>query len=155
MSDGVDHAQVRANPPVLTLAHILAAFLLQWLLPLPWPVPAFIRLLGGLLVVGGLAVAFGAVRAFSRVPTTLHPHGTVTAVVTSGPYRFSRNPIYISYICMLAGFPLALNSYWGAILSPLLVLLLDRLVIRYEEAYLESKFGQVYRDYKSRVRRWL
>ena len=155
MSAAADHAQVRINPPVLTLVHILAAFLLQWLLPLPLPAPAFIRVLGVLLVLGSLALAFSAVRQFSRVPTTLHPHAPVTAVVTGGPYRFSRNPIYVCYVCLLVGFPLALNSYWGAVLSPLLVLLLTRLVIQYEEAYLERQFGQVYLDYKSRVRRWL
>lgn len=155
MSEAADHAQVRINPPLLTLIHIAAAFLLQWLLPLPLPLPAFIRVLGGVLVIGSLALAFSAVRQFSRVHTTLHPHGPVTSVVTSGPYRFTRNPIYVCYVCLLIGFPLALNSYWGVMLSPLLVLLLDRLVIQHEEAYLERKFGRVYLDYKSRVRRWL
>jgi protein-S-isoprenylcysteine O-methyltransferase Ste14 len=155
MSEAMDHAQVRTHPPGLTLVHILAAFLLEWLAPLPFPLPMFIRALGGLLVLGGVSLAVSAVRQFNLVHTTLDPHGAVTFVVTRGPYRFTRNPIYVSYVCMLIGFPLALNTYWGLVLSPLLVLLLDRLVIQYEEAYLERKFGGVYLNYKSKARRWL
>jgi len=155
MTEADDHPHSRVHPPILTLVHLAAAFLLQWLLPLALPLPVFIRGLGGLLALGGLALAVAAVRQFNLAHTTLDPHGAVTSIVTSGPYRFSRNPIYVSYVCLLIGFPLALNSAWGVLLSPLLVLLLDRLVIQYEEAYLQRQFAQVYLDYKSRVRRWL
>jgi protein-S-isoprenylcysteine O-methyltransferase Ste14 len=87
--------------------------------------------------------------------TTLDPHGSVTEIVTNGPYRFSRNPIYLGFVCFLVGFTFIFRTYWGLILSPVLIILLYQLVIKYEEAYLEQKFGEVYTNYKSRVRRWL
>jgi protein-S-isoprenylcysteine O-methyltransferase Ste14 len=90
-----------------------------------------------------------------RAQTTLDPHGSVSTIVTSGPYRFSRNPIYLGFLCLLIGFPFIFRNYWGLILSPLLIVLMNTLVIQHEEAYLEKKFGEAYTGYKSRVRRWL
>jgi len=95
------------------------------------------------------------VSQFGRMHTTLDPHGSVSAVVTSGPYRFSRNPIYFGFLCTLIGLPLALGNVWGVVLSPLLMVSMYQLVIKHEEAYLEKKFKDVYTSYKSRVRRWL
>ena len=150
-----DHAEVRIPPPVLTFLHILAAFLLDWLIPLPNRSSQSLTWLGILLVLIGLMLGFLAVRQFILAHTTLDPHGSVSAIVTEGPYRLSRNPIYLGFVCMLIGIPLAFGTYWGVILSPLLVMLMNSLVIKYEEAYLEKKFGDQYTSYKSRVRRWL
>ena len=108
-----------------------------------------------MLVFAGLGFAFSAVSQFGKVRTTLDPHGSVSAIVTSGPYRFSRNPIYLGFVLTLIGLPLALGNAWGVVLSPLLMVSLYRLVIKHEEAYLEGKFKDVYSSYKSRVRRWL
>jgi protein-S-isoprenylcysteine O-methyltransferase Ste14 len=151
----MDHADVKIAPPVLTLIHIIAAFVLDWLIPLPAAMPRAVTWLGIFLVILGLMLAFSAVRQFINTHTTLDPHGSVTALVTDGPYRFSRNPIYLGFICTLIGIPLAFGTYWGILLSPLLILLMNQLVIRYEETYLERKFGNAYTSYKSRVRRWL
>jgi protein-S-isoprenylcysteine O-methyltransferase Ste14 len=90
-----------------------------------------------------------------KVRTTLDPHGSVTEIVTSGPYRFSRNPIYLGFVLLLIGFSFAFRTYWGVLLSPVLTASLYQLVIKHEEAYLEKKFGDRYTSYKSRVRRWL
>ncbi len=90
-----------------------------------------------------------------KARTTLDPHGSVSEIVTSGPYRFSRNPIYLGFVCLLIGFPFIFRTYWGLILSPLFIVLMNTLVIRHEEAYLEQKFKGVYTSYQSRVRRWL
>jgi protein-S-isoprenylcysteine O-methyltransferase Ste14 len=111
--------------------------------------------MGYILVFSGLVFAFSAVGQFGKLHTTLDPHGSVSAIVTSGPYRFSRNPIYLGFVCTLIGLPLALGNYWGAVLGPLLMLFIYQLVIKYEEIYLEEKFKDVYTSYKSRVRRWL
>ena len=150
-----DHANVKIHPPVLTLLLVAVALLLNWLVPFPAALPQILKILGIVFVLAGLTLAFLAVRQFGLAHTTLDPHGAVTTVVSSGPYRFSRNPIYVGYICALIGLPLALGTYWGAVLSLLLVVGLNTLVIRYEEAYLENKFGDVYTGYRSRVRRWL
>ena len=156
MSQGsVDHAAVRIHPPVLLLIHIFIAFLLNWLLPLPFRFPGILVWFGYALILIGTGLAASAARQLMRAHTTLDPHGSVTEVVREGPYRFSRNPIYLGFVCLLIGFLLGFKSYWGLILSPVLMLLLYQFVIQYEELYLQKKFGDIYTGYKSRVRRWL
>jgi protein-S-isoprenylcysteine O-methyltransferase Ste14 len=146
---------VRIPPPILTLLHLIAAFVLGWLVPLSIPGLEEIDLLGWILVGAGLGLLFSAVSQFNKAETTLDPFGGTTKIVIAGPYRFSRNPIYLGFVCMLIGFPLMIDKAWGLILAPLLMILMTRLVIEHEEAYLEQKFGQEYLEYKSRVRRWL
>lgn len=114
-----------------------------------------IEWLGYGIVLVGLGFAFSAMNRFRKAHTTLDPHGSVSTIVTDGPYHFSRNPIYIGLLCTLIGLPLVMGTYWGAVLSPVFILAMNQLVIKYEEAYLEEKFGDVYTSYKSHVRRWL
>jgi protein-S-isoprenylcysteine O-methyltransferase Ste14 len=150
-----DHAEVRFHPPVLMAIHLAAALLLGWLVPLPLPVPAFVYGAGMIVVILGLVAAFGALRQMIQANTSSDTHTPTTSVVTTGVYRFTRNPIYIGYLCVLIGIPLIFGNYWGLVLSPLQVILFNRLIIQHEEAYLSEKFGQEYLDYKSRVRRWI
>jgi protein-S-isoprenylcysteine O-methyltransferase Ste14 len=151
----VDHANVKIHPPVLLLIHIFAAFLLNWVIPLPFVFPDALVWVGYILILVGIGLAFSAAGRIMQAHTTLDPHGSVSEIVTSGPYRFSRNPIYLGFVCLLIGFPFIFRSYWGLVLSVVLMISLYQFVIKHEEAYLEKKFGDVYTDYKSRVRRWL
>ena len=155
MNTHKDHADVKIHPPVLVSMLVLAAFFLNKLFPLPFAFPQVLVWLGYALVLIGLGLTISAASGLMRARTTLDPHGSVSSLVTSGPYRFSRNPIYLGFLCLLIGFPFIFKTYWGLILSPLLIMLMNVLIIRHEEAYLEKKFGDVYRSYKSRVRRWL
>ncbi len=155
MTEQTDHASVKIHPPILLLIHVLAVFLLNWLIPLPFAFSKALEWSGYILVFAGLGFAFSAVNRFSKMHTTLDPHGSVSTLVMSGPYRFSRNPIYLGFVCTLVGLPLALGTYWGVVLSPVFMVLLFQLVIKHEEAYLEKKFGDEYTSYKSRVRRWV
>jgi len=155
MKEAADHAQVQIHPPVLTFLHLAAAFLLGWLVPLPIAAPNDVRWSGILFVLLGLGLAAWAVQQFASAHTTVDPHGSVSSLVTGGPYRFTRNPIYLGMLCILIGFPLAFGNYWGILLTPAFVPLMNQLVIRHEEAYLEKKFGKAYPDFRSRVRRWL
>jgi protein-S-isoprenylcysteine O-methyltransferase Ste14 len=75
--------------------------------------------------------------------------------VSSGVYRFSRNPIYVGFLMMVVGLPLTSGFYWGIVLAPFYIMMMNRLVIQHEEAYLEKKFGKTYTSYTSQVRRWL
>jgi protein-S-isoprenylcysteine O-methyltransferase Ste14 len=152
-----DHPNINRNihPPIVMSAHLLVAFLLNWLWPFPFALSKTLEWTGYVLVFVGLGFALSAVSQFGKMRTTLDPHGSVSAIVTGGPYRFSRNPIYLGFVCTLIGFPLALGNVWGAVLSPVLMVSLYQLVIKNEEAYLEEKFKDVYTSYKSRVRRWL
>jgi protein-S-isoprenylcysteine O-methyltransferase Ste14 len=97
----------------------------------------------------------GAFMEFRKARTTLDPHGSVRQLVTSGIYRFTRNPIYLGFLLMVIGFPLNSGFYSGILVAPFFVVTMKRLVIEKEEAYLEKKFRDVYTSYKSRVRRWL
>ena len=155
MSEPNDHAQVKIHPPVLVSMHVLAAFFLNKLWPLSFTFPKVLEWVGYVLVLIGLGLTISAASGFMRARTTLDPHGSVSNIVTSGPYRFSRNPIYLGFVCLMIGFPFIFRTYWGLILSPLLIVLMNWLVIRHEEAYLEKKFGEAYVGYRSRVRRWL
>ena len=152
-----DHADIHINvhPPVVALIHIGAAYLLGWFVPLPIPVPTVFRIFGFVLVIIGFLLGIGAFIEFRRARTTLDPHGSVSSLVSSGVYRFTRNPIYLGFLLMLIGIPLNVASYWGVLLSPIFIVLLNRLVIEREEAYLEKKFKDQYIAYKSRVRRWV
>ena len=155
MVENQHHADVKIHPPVLLLIHIFVAFLLNWIFPLSLAFPNSLVWIGYFLILAGLWLAISAVSQLMKAQTTLYPHGSVTQIVTGGAYSFSRNPIYLGFICFLIGLSLVFRTYWGLIVSPLFMLLLYQLVIKHEEAYLEKKFGAVYTSYKSRVRRWL
>lgn len=150
-----DHAAVRIPPPILLLTHLIVAFLLSRFVPLPFPFPGVLVWIGYPLLLGGIGLAASAVRQFMRANTTVDPHGAVRHLVTEGPYRFSRNPIYLGFICLLIGFLFLFKSYWGLLLGPVLMLSLNQWVIRFEELYLEARFGDQYTSYKDRVGRWL
>jgi protein-S-isoprenylcysteine O-methyltransferase Ste14 len=92
---------------------------------------------------------------FRRARTTLDPHGSTKQLVTSGIYRFTRNPIYLGFLLMVIGLPLNSGLIWGLVVAPLYMMTMSRLVIQREEAYLEGKFKGQYTSYMSRVRRWL
>jgi protein-S-isoprenylcysteine O-methyltransferase Ste14 len=156
MADTADTANVIVRPPIAWALAVLVGLALDWLVPLPFvPAALPVRWLGALLFALALALFAWAIatmtRAGSSVPTSL----PTTAIVDTGPYRFTRNPIYLGMVLALVGLAIAFDSLWL-----LLTLVPFALVIRYgvvarEEAYLERKFGDVYRRYRSRVRRWL
>lgn len=150
-----DHASVKIHPPVLLLIHIGAAWLLGRFILLPVAVSPLFRNIG--LGMTGIGILLGILAFFSfmKARTTLDPHGSVKTVVSTGIYRITRNPIYLGMVFMLIGFPLAFGNVWGIPLAPVFILLMNKLVIEPEEAYLEQKFGEEYTGYKRRVRRWL
>jgi protein-S-isoprenylcysteine O-methyltransferase Ste14 len=134
---------------------LLAVLVLRWFWPLPISdsiLPFWLGL--SLLALGG-ALGLWAQTIFRVVGTNVNPSLPTTAIVTSGPFRISRNPMYLAFNLLFVGLTLAINSYWGVIaLVPLLPLLHYGVVLR-EERYLERKFGEGYLRYKGRVRRYL
>jgi protein-S-isoprenylcysteine O-methyltransferase Ste14 len=155
MSDDRDHADVRVQPPILLLIHLVMAFVLKWIIPLEVPAPQPVKNAGLAILVAGFLFAVGGLAALVRTGTTYHPHGSVSSLVSGGAYRFSRNPIYVGYVCTLIGLPLALGNYWGLALCPVMIHYFNGFIIKPEETYLEKKFGDTFTGYKSRVRRWL
>lgn len=140
---------------------LLAAFVVPWLLgrtyPLSWPVidgfPA--RLAGIALCAAGLSLMVWAVATLSRHRTTVLPHKGAAWLVTDGPFRFRRNPIYKGEVMVLLGTALLTANAWFAVCAALFALLVTWLAILPEERHLEAKFGQAYLNYKARTRRWI
>jgi protein-S-isoprenylcysteine O-methyltransferase Ste14 len=157
MPEDLDHPNISplVHPPILALLFIVLAYSLGQIVPLPFTVPVVLRYGGLLLAFVGLLLGISALLEFRKARTTLDPHGSVKQVVTSGIYRFTRNPIYLGFLLFLMGVPLNSGFYWGIVLAPFFILVMNRLVIQKEEAYLEKKFGKAYTGYTSRVRRWL
>jgi len=124
-----------------------------------WPIaglPALVGAPAGLVSIAlGFVLLVTAVRGFRAVGTTLQPWESTTALVTSGPFRFSRNPVYLGYTLLYLGVALWTRSVWSLALLPLVLAAMTRLVIRREERYLDARFGAAYRDYARRVRRWI
>jgi protein-S-isoprenylcysteine O-methyltransferase Ste14 len=144
-------------PPLLFLGCLLAGWGAGRLHALPLGaqvIPGLPWLLAlGLVIPAGLGGS--ALFRFRRHGTTHEPQGMPTALVATGPYRFTRNPMYLALSTLLTWFALLLDSAWVLLLVPVLVLLLDRVVIPFEEARLRGLFGEAYLDYCRRVRRWL
>jgi protein-S-isoprenylcysteine O-methyltransferase Ste14 len=147
-----------ARPPLLYLACLLLGLVLDRMLPLPLILPeaALIRWpVGGGLVVIGLAIMAAGIRNFSRADTPVPSNQPVRALVTTGIHAWSRNPIYVGMFLLYAGIGVAALSPWVLVLALPLLIILHYVVVAREEAYLERRFGDSYRDYKARVRRWL
>lgn len=155
MAEHKDHADVKIHPPILTIIFIAIAYVAKWTIPVPLVVPNILRNVGFGLIVLGFLLGVAALYEFQRGRTTVNPHGSVSSIITSGIYRFTRNPIYLGFLLMLICIPLYSGTYWGLILVPVFIYFMNDLVIEREEAYLEKKFGNIYSSYKSRVRRWL
>ena len=110
---------------------------------------------GVAVVAAGLALSVAGVAGVVKNRTTIVPHHPVATLVRDGAYRFSRNPMYTGLGITYLGVALLLGSWWPVVLWPLVMLVVDRLVIRPEETYLSERFGQAYSAYRARVRRWL
>ena len=143
------------HPPIVAMAFIILGLIMGYLVPALAGMPPIAKNIGLGLTFIGFLCGVGAFLEFRKARTTLDPHGSVKALVKSGIYRFTRNPIYLGFLLMVVGFPLAYGTLWGVIVAPVFMGTLSRLVIEKEEAYLEKKFKEEYTNYKSSVRRWI
>jgi protein-S-isoprenylcysteine O-methyltransferase Ste14 len=142
-------------PPLLFLGCLAAGWGLGRIHPLHLDLPRVLRLgLGALLVLLAVSLAGWGLWTFWRHQTTPEPNGVASALLTSGPFRWTRNPLYLGLATLLAGLAFILDSAWTLGLVLVLVLLLDRLVIVREEARLGAQFGEPYLAYRRRIRRW-
>ena len=145
----------RLFPPLITIASVLLGVGVQRLQPLALVAGAVGRWVGGVLIAAALALGIWAILAFRRAGTTPDPHGEVTAFVTAGPFRFSRNPMYLTNVVLQIGVAFVLGNAWILLLALVTWLVLDRVVIAGEERYLAGRYGDAYDDYRRRVRRWV
>ena len=142
-------------PPLVFLGYLIGALIVNWIVPLTGPWIFALRVVGAVMVIVGFLLTGSAVSQMRKAHTSPDPHQAVTALVTNGPYRFTRNPIYLGFFLIYLGFTLLAGTLWGLIASPFLLLTITNAVIHAEEIYLDGKFGEEYKGYRSRVRRWI
>ncbi|MFQ5994407.1 MAG: methyltransferase family protein [Acidiferrobacterales bacterium] len=154
-TESPDHAEVAFHPPLLLALALVIGFIFRWFAPLSFLPREVSVVLGPVVTVVSFGVFFWAVYTM-RIGGASIPTGEPTdTIVVRGPYRFSRNPIYLSMLLLQIGVGLWANSLWFLILAAISATLLSWGVISREERYLEHKFGTEYSSYMSRVRRWI
>ncbi len=142
-------------PPTYFFIAIVMMITLRVLLPGAHLLSGPIRLVGLLPLVAGVGIASVADNAFKRVGTTVYPFQESSMLVTNGPFRFSRNPMYLGFMLGLIGIALLLGSLTPWFVIPPFGILLDQRFIRVEESMLKQKFGQTFLDYQRQTRRWI
>ena len=153
--DHEDTANVIAPPPLIFVVPGVAGALFNRVLPvqvLPQPIAL---VAGGVLALAGIALTLWAFPKFRRAGTSVMPFKPTTAIIDTGPFAMTRNPLYLAMTLLYVGITLLANTVWPLVLLPFVLIVMQRGVIEREERYLERKFGDEYLAYKSRVRRWL
>ncbi|MDP9563286.1 MULTISPECIES: methyltransferase family protein [Rhizobium/Agrobacterium group] len=152
-----DSAGVRFPPPLIYLGALLLGLLAERFVSLrsfgiDW---RLLATTGVLLFVAGVAMMLAAAGLFRRLGTNAPPTQPTTLIVTTGPYRWTRNPMYLAMALIYAGLAIGFDGPIALTLLPLVLIIIQTQVIAREERYLEAKFGDEYRRYKVEVRRWL
>lgn len=154
MKTDADSAHVPIPPPLLLLISILIGVGLHYLYPLNFVSESF-KWVGGILVVLSIGTILYCATMFKKAHTAIEPWKTTSSILIRGPYRWSRNPIYLCFIIIGVGIAIFLNNLWIALMMIPLIVVINKVVIQREEKYLESKFTDSYLDYKNNVRRWI
>jgi protein-S-isoprenylcysteine O-methyltransferase Ste14 len=145
-------------PPLLFAGSVLTAWGLDRFVlgvPVPFAELTLVDWLGRLMIATGMGLLVWGAYAFRQHATTIRPDRPATTLITSGPFALSRNPIYLAEALLLAGVALTFNKLSFLAIVPVFMLAVTKLAIQGEERHLAAKFGQSYRDYCDRVRRWL
>ena len=156
MTDGErDNAGVIAPPPLIYVVFLAFGLLLNRKFPIA-PLPrSMTRGLGWPLVGGGVLLLGWFEWTMRHAGTPANPYKPVSRIVTEGPFRYTRNPAYLSMTMIYAGVAALVNALWAFLFLPAALLVMRRGVIEHEERYLERTFGEEYLKYKARVRRWV
>jgi protein-S-isoprenylcysteine O-methyltransferase Ste14 len=151
-----DSAKVTFPPPLVYVGILLLGLALDRILPWSINLTEIGRYVGGgLLIVAAVALLLGASGRFRKAGTDVKPWKSTSAIVAEGVYALTRNPMYLGMALFYAGLALVFSSLGAFILLPLVLFIIQTQVIAREERYLEAKFGDEYRNYKTRVRRWI
>ncbi|MFN3700129.1 MAG: methyltransferase family protein [Alphaproteobacteria bacterium] len=148
-----DAPKIIALPPNILLVMIVAGLVLNWLFPV-----SFGHMWGGagLMILGlSIGLIFWCKILFDRAETNIRPDLPTHAIVTEGPFKYSRNPIYLAFLLGFSGLAMLADAPIMLLLLPILWFVLERYVIRPEEEYLAEKFGEEYTDYMGRTNRWV
>jgi len=156
MADHGTGTGISVPPPLIFVGGFLVGLAVEYVIPVAAP-PLPVRVAVGLVGMAGFLYFDSlAMRGFGRAGTSVLPFGDrTTTIVTDGPYRFTRNPMYVGMALLYAGVAVATGVIWAFATLPIVLIVISRYVIAREEAYLTAKFGDSYREYQSRVRRWI
>jgi protein-S-isoprenylcysteine O-methyltransferase Ste14 len=155
MHNPVDAPDVLVFPPLLFGATLALGLLLHWSYPVNVLPLLLSRVLGTVILIVSVLLALSAKAVMKRAGTNIRPDQPTIAIVSNGPFRYTRNPLYLAATGIYVSITLLVDALWPLVLlGPMLVLLVKGVVVR-EEQYLAAKFGDEYRNYKTRVRRWL
>jgi len=160
MNQSPDIPGVIAPPPIIALATFLLGLVLDWILPSFFILRGILGfgtrlIVGAVLIASGATIAGLAIRSFLRAGTNVDPWKPAVSLVTAGIFAYTRNPMYLALILILAGLAIALASDWMVVLLVPAALILHFGVVKREERYLAAKFGESYRDYVSKVSRYV
>jgi len=150
-----DHADVRIPPPLIYVAGFVLGLLLERAFPVLTLPKNLSRVAAGLCVALSATLTVWSIGLFRRARTSFIPIRPTTALVVSGPYRVTRNPMYLGLVGLYLGLALWFGVFWALILLPAVIAVVQHSVIAREEQYLEQKFGEEYLKYKACVRRWI
>jgi protein-S-isoprenylcysteine O-methyltransferase Ste14 len=153
--DRQDKPDIRVPPPLVYALALFLGLLLDRRAHVPFLPHGATRVLGWPLVGGGMALAAWFARTMRAADTTIRIDKPVSSLVQEGPFRYTRNPGYVSLAMIYAGIAALRNALWAILFLPLVLMVIQRQVIEREERYLERTFGQEYLAYKARVRRWV
>ncbi len=154
-TNNADNPGVITPPPLIYVGALAAGLLVNSIYPVRSLPRGVSRVAGLPLVLGGLLIGLLGVREMRRAETNVDPYKPTTAIVERGPYRFTRNPLYVGMTLMYGGFSVLANALAPILLLPAVFAIMRRGVIEREERYLERKFGDEYLEYKGKVRRWI
>jgi len=156
MDRTADTAQVIIRPPLAWGLAVIAGLALNWLVPLPFlPADLPAGRLGAMVFVLAVALFAWAIVTITRAGSNVPTNRPTTTIVEAGPYRFTRNPVYLGMFLGLIGLAIAFDNLWLLIMLVPFALVIRYAVVAREEAYLERKCSDIYHGYRSRVRRWL
>ncbi|MEW6353717.1 MAG: isoprenylcysteine carboxylmethyltransferase family protein [Pseudomonadota bacterium] len=149
-----DTAGIIALPPLIYAVALIIGWLIEYFFPTQVFGAPLKHVLGWPLLAAGVTLQVTGLRAFKRAQTPVNPFKPSTALITSGPFAYTRNPLYVALTLDYMGLTLLTDTAWPWLLLPAVLLIMYYGVILREERYMENKFGDDYRQYKARVRRW-
>ena len=155
MANNSDHPDVIAMPPFILLAFLVAGLALDAVWPAPVLPGTTQYLVGPLVFAAGIGLLAAAMGRFSAAGTNVPTPLPATAIVTDGPYKLTRNPIYLAMALGFVGIAVTVDSLWLVALVVPFMAVIHLGVVKREELYLENKFGDAYRRYRASVRRWI
>lgn len=148
---------LRFPPPLVFIGTLVVGMVVElFVTTSSFGINLFLRvIIGAFIIISGAAIMFSAAGLFQRLGTGIRPSSPTTSIATSGPYRWTRNPMYLGMAIVYAGIAFSLDGPIALALLPLVLILIQTKVIAREERYLEEKFGDEYINYKAKVRRWI